>query len=136
VILIGDASPNQKDEVKRKRDHFGEKYWKTTRFAQPTYYENELEKLVENNIPVHAFYVEERAKEIFHQIATRTCGRCEMLDINSSVGSEMLTDLVTEEILNNVGGESKGKDLVTAYRKKFAKSYTSKTESYSSTNKD
>jgi hypothetical protein len=56
-----------------------------------------------------------------------------MLDINSRVGSDMLTDLVTEEILNNIGGQSRGKDLVTVYRKKFPKSYTSMTESNTQT---
>jgi hypothetical protein len=116
-----------------KRNILGQKYWRKTRFSQPTYYEQELEKLVNNNIPVHAFYVEQRAEEKFHQIATRTHGRCEMLDINSRVGSDMLTDLVTEEILNNIGGQSRGKDLVTAYRKKFPKSYTSTTESNTQT---
>lgn len=136
VILIGDASPNSSEEVRQKRNSFGQKYWKKTRFAEPTYYEQELEQLVQNSIPVHAFYVEQQAKESFCQIAKRTCGRCEMLDINSSSGSDMLTNLVTEEILNNIGGQSKGKDLVIAYRKKFAKSYTSAAESSSQTDND
>jgi hypothetical protein len=35
----------------------------------------------------------------------------------------MLTDLVTEEILRNVGGHSKGNALVEAYRNKFGRSY-------------
>jgi hypothetical protein len=46
------------------------------------------------------------------------------LDINSSKGAEMLTDLVTEEILRNCGGISKGNTLVEAYRKTYGKSYT------------
>ncbi|CAF4248425.1 unnamed protein product [Rotaria sp. Silwood2] len=125
VILIGDAPPNTQEDVQMKRNVFGQKYWKKTKFSEATYYEKELEKLVENSIPVHAFYVEMRAEEKFQLIANRTHGRCEMLDINSSLGSDMLTDLVTEEILNNIGGQHKGKDLVTAYRKKFPKSYTS-----------
>ncbi|CAF4273892.1 unnamed protein product [Rotaria magnacalcarata] len=131
VILIGDAPPNSLEEVATKRGKFGKKYWKNTRFAKETYYEQELGKLMTNNISVHAFYVEKRAEEKFHEIATRTGGRCAMLDINSSLGSDMLTNLVTEEILNNIGGLSKGKDLVTAYRKKFSKSYASTAESNS-----
>ncbi len=71
-----------------------------------------------NNIPVDAFYVEKRTQEKFHEIAIRARGRCEMLGINSSLGSNMLTDLITEEILNNIGGQFRGKDLVSAYRKK------------------
>jgi hypothetical protein len=124
VILIGDAPPNTPDEVEEKREKFGENYWKKTKFAQATYYENELAKLISNNIPVHAFFVDNNAEVAFKTIASRTGGRCEMLDINSSSGAQMLTDLVTEEILRNVGGSSKGNDLVQAYRDKFWKSYT------------
>jgi len=65
-----------------------------------------------NNNPVDAFHVKKRAQEKFDEIATRTRGQCEMLDINSSLGSNMLTDLITEEILNNIGGQLRGKDVV------------------------
>ncbi|CAF3149707.1 unnamed protein product [Rotaria sp. Silwood2] len=129
VILIGDAPPNTRKEVNDKRNSLGQNYWKKTKFAQATYYEDELAKLISNQIPVHAFYVEKRAKEKFEEIANRTGGHCQMLDINSSSGSDMLTDLVTEEILNNVGGESKGEVLVKAYRNKFGRSYTRNVES-------
>ncbi|UJR07890.1 hypothetical protein I4U23_012172 [Adineta vaga] len=126
VILIGDAHPNSLEDVQKKRSKFGEKYWKKTKFSRPTYYAKELDQLIENHILVHAFYVETRAKEKFKEIANRTVERCEMLDINSTdVGADMLTDLVTEQILNNIGGESKGQELINAYRKKFPKSYTS-----------
>jgi hypothetical protein len=118
VILIDDAPPKNYGEVHVKRNTFGHKYWKKTRFARATYYEKELDELVINNIPVDAFYVEKRAEEKFHEIATRARGRCEILDINSSLGSDMLTDLVNEKISNNIGGQLRGKDLVSAYRKK------------------
>jgi hypothetical protein len=122
VILIGDAPPNTKDDVNKKRQRLEENYWKTTKFAQPTYYEDELAKLISNSIPVHAFFVESRAKESFKAITSPTGGRCEMLDINSPSGSQILTDLVTKEILRNVGGLSKGDALVKAYTDKFGKS--------------
>ncbi|CAF3338635.1 unnamed protein product, partial [Rotaria sp. Silwood2] len=125
VILIGDAPPNNLDEVQMKRDQFGKKYWKKTRFCEPTYYATELDKLIENGIPVHAFYVETRAKDKFEEIARKTQGKCQSLNINSSMGGDMLADLVTEQILNNVGGAARGQELVNAYRKKFPKSYTS-----------
>jgi hypothetical protein len=73
---------------------------------------------------VHAFYVEQRVKESFKEIAERTGGRSAMLDINSSLGSQMLTDLVTEEILRNIGGSSQGNSLVDAYRSRFGRSYS------------
>ena len=128
VILIGDAPPNTKEEVKIKRNHFGEKYWRRTKFAQETYYIDELSNLVANNIPVHAFFVDTRAENKFREIAKKTGGRCEMLDINSDAGSNMLTDLVAEEILRNVGGNSRGNALVTAYRNRFARTYARNTE--------
>ena len=119
VILIGDAPPNTRQEIQDKRNSFGSRYWSKTKFAQPTYYQNELEKLQSNNIPVHAFYVDERAKKSFENIAESTGGRSEMLDINSPTGSETLTHLVTEKVLQNVGGASRGNALVQAYRSKF-----------------
>ena len=128
VILIGDAPPNTQEEVKTKRNRFGEKYWRTTKFAQETYYINELKKLIENNIPVHAFFVDTQAESTFRDIAKRTRGRCEMLDINSNAGSDMLTDLVAEEILRNIGGNSRGTTLVTAYRRRFARADARNTE--------
>ncbi|CAF4908972.1 unnamed protein product, partial [Rotaria sp. Silwood1] len=124
VILIGDAPPNTKTEVNDKRKCHGEDYWKKTKFAQPTYYKDELEKLIRDKVPVHAFFVAKRAEQSFKEIANLTGGRCQLLDINSSAGSQLLTDLVTEEILRNVGGNSIGNALVEAYRNKFGKSYT------------
>jgi hypothetical protein len=64
-----------------------------------------------------------RAEKLFKEIATASKGRSELLDINSPTGSQMLTDLVTEEILRNVGGTRNGDALVEAYRSKFGKSY-------------
>ncbi|CAF2071576.1 unnamed protein product [Rotaria magnacalcarata] len=123
VILIGDAPPNTKGEVAHRRGRYGEAYWKKTKFAQITYYEDELTKLTSNNIPVHAFYVERRAEQSFRQIANQTGGRCQLLDVKSSSGAQILTDLVAETLLVDIGGLSKGKSLVAAYREKFGKAY-------------
>ncbi|CAF4833495.1 unnamed protein product [Rotaria sp. Silwood2] len=123
IVLIGDAPPNTKAEVEQKRSNgFGEAYWQNPKFTQDTYYDDELAKLISNKIPVHAFFVNKRAKAIFKEIAEKFRGRCEPLDINSPLGANMLTDLVTEVVLKNVGEESKGNALVDAYRKKFGKS--------------
>jgi len=46
------------------------------------------------------------------------------LDINSPSGAEILTNLVTVEVLRNVGGKEKGDSLVEAYRTKFIKTYS------------
>ncbi|CAF2678980.1 unnamed protein product [Rotaria sp. Silwood2] len=69
VILIGDAPPNTKTEIDDKRKCHGEDYWKKTKCAQPTYYEDELAKLTSYKIPVHAFFVDNRAEQSFQQIA-------------------------------------------------------------------
>ncbi|CAF0951758.1 unnamed protein product [Rotaria sp. Silwood1] len=114
-VKKGDTLPNTKNEVNEKRNYYGEKYWKGTKFARPTYYKDELEKLKAHRIPVHAFFIEQRAEAVFKQIVNETGGRCEMLDINSSSSSQMLTDLVTEEILRNVRRSTKGNALVEAY---------------------
>lgn len=80
---------------------------------------DELETLREKKIPVHAFYVVENAKASFERIATLTGGKSDMLDISSKKGSEVLTNLVTIEILRNIGGAQRGNDLVNAYKTKF-----------------
>ncbi|CAF2540249.1 unnamed protein product [Rotaria sp. Silwood2] len=124
VILIGDAPPNTQNEVNKKRQRHGEDYWKKTKFAKATYYEDELAKLTLNKIPVHTFFVANDPEKSFREIARRTGGRSEFLDINSPFGSDILTALVTKEILRNIGGSSKGDDLVKAYEMRFGKSYT------------
>ncbi|CAL6043111.1 Helicase-related_protein [Hexamita inflata] len=115
VILIGDYPPNTKDDVRSKRSGHGEGYWSKTRFAYPTYFEDQLQILKQNNIPVHALYVANPAKQQFEYIARETGGKYEELDINSAKGAENLTNLVTEKIMLNIGGEA----LVKKYREKF-----------------
>jgi len=125
VILIGDAPA--KDEpsiVDYRKKHRGEAYWKASKFGPATFYMRELDKLVERKVPVHAFYVANVAKKNFMEIAQKSSGRCELLDINSENGAKLLTDLVTEQILNNIGQhEGNSEQLVESYRKKFGRSY-------------
>ncbi|CAF3095788.1 unnamed protein product [Rotaria sp. Silwood2] len=120
VILIGDAPANTQKEISQKRGSFGEVYWEKTRFSKPTYYQYELEKLKEKNIPVHAFYLTGYATDDFQKIARQTQGRCEHLDIHSSDGAESLTDFVTEEILRSAAGDQ-GDDAVELYRTKYVR---------------
>jgi hypothetical protein len=125
VILIGDMPANPVEVVQSRRDSKGEKYWRDTKFNAPTNYLLEVEKLKEKDIPVQAFYVKGWAKENFAEIASKSGngGKSQFLDINSSEGSQMLTDFVTVEVLRNAGGNSNGDKLVVAYEKKFPKSY-------------
>jgi len=128
VILIGDAPPNTDEDVKMKRSDFkdsqGESYWAKTQFPSLFSYRSQLQELKRKKIVVHAFYVDRKAKASFDEIARETGGRSAALEINSSAGAELLTSLVTEEVLRNVGGSDKGDTLVQSYRKKFQqKSY-------------
>ncbi|CAF4020109.1 unnamed protein product [Rotaria sp. Silwood2] len=120
VILIGDAPANTKTNVAKNRAQFGEAYWKQSRFATPTYYEDELEKLKTKNIPIHAFYLTDYAKDNFQKIAKETKGRCEWLDISSTTGAESLTNFVTEEVLRKSAGDQ-GDAAVELYKAKYVK---------------
>jgi hypothetical protein len=120
VILIGDAPAQSQMDVVAKRGRRGESYWAATKYSTPTFYQDELSLIKAKGIPVHAFYVDERARQNFEEIARVTeGGQCQALDIHSPAGAEMLTNLVTERILKNVGGEKMGDKLISAYRAKF-----------------
>ena len=118
VILIGDAPANSQNEVTQKRTHLGENYWKTTKFEKPTFYATELKKLKDKDIPVHTFYLTTYAQSNFVEIAKETSGRSEFLDINSTQSAELLTNLITEEVLRKSAGDQ-GDAVVALYRKMY-----------------
>ena len=125
VLLIGDAPSKKKNQISAYRKTYGgEAYWLNSEFKASTHYLNEVAKLKAKNIPVHAFYLDNGAKLNFEEISAATGGKSEFLKINSAAGSDRLTNLVTEKILNSVGqARGKGDELVQAYRKKFTKAY-------------
>jgi hypothetical protein len=132
AILIGDAPANAPAEVAAKRAQRGEEFWAATRFHRPTTCEAELRALAARGVPVHGFYVAERARRCFQAVADATGGRCARLDIASPAGADLLTDMVTEAILRGVaaaaeGGaaaEARGERLVQAYRARYGKAYS------------
>ena len=84
IFIIGDAAPNTKSEVSSKR--LPESKWAGSRFAVPTYWEDELNKLKATKIPVFAFYVEPKFKEAFDKLAING-GVSKFLDVNNqSIG--------------------------------------------------
>lgn len=123
--MIGDAPPNREKDVKKNRDdHFGEKYWRRSKFGEPTTAKIQAELLKEKGIPIHAFYVHELAAVEFKKLADQTGGKCGFLDIHSEKGAEDLTNVVTVEILREVGRSSGTSDqLIQEYNKRFNKSY-------------
>lgn len=123
MILIGDAPANTQAEVSSNRARRKEQYWQTTRFTTPTYWEKETEILAKKQVPIYTFYVHQAARNNFAEIAQRSRGQSSYLEVNSNAGSELLTDVVTKRILTSVGGESRGKELVEQYERKFSKGY-------------
>ena len=122
VILIGDKPPNTRQEVTSKRSQTG--FNGGTNWAEGTYYEDELQHIIDAEIPVHAFYVNAHAKVAFQDIAARTQGSTGELDISSGKGAELLTSLVTKRILSNVnkisnGGAEGEKKLMDSYHSKY-----------------
>ena len=123
IILIGDAPANSNAEIDDKQtSSFGKNYWKGGKFAKATNYKEEMKKLKNKKIKIHAFYVDPRAQTNFQEIATFTGGNQAFLNVNDPVnGAEMLTNLVSEEVLRNVGEKHGGigEDLVKCYRKAY-----------------
>ena len=117
-ILIGDIGPNTREEVEdRRANPHGEGYWSRTKFRVPTFYQTEMIRLKEKELPVHCFWVNRRAETSFREIAAGTGGRAAYLDINSDQGADDLTDLLSEEILRKVGGDA----LVDEYTSMFGR---------------
>ena len=117
IILIGDKPANTWDEVKSKRQKRGEYYWgNTSKFTQPVYYQDELKKLQDRKVKIHAFYVNVVAKSCFEEISYKTGGKSKFLDVNSEKGEIFLTDLVTTEILTAID-PNLGKEYYEIYMK-------------------
>ncbi|KAK3241914.1 hypothetical protein CYMTET_48360 [Cymbomonas tetramitiformis] len=109
VILIGDACPNTSDEVHWKREGSRTEWSGIEDYCVPTHWMEEASLLTAQGVPIHAFHVDEVAEEAFQAIAESTGGRNGPLSISS------LTDVVTKQILENIGGEQ----LVQAYDATF-----------------
>eukprot|EP01083_Nonionella_stella_P004720 13717_1 len=119
MIIIGDAPPNTKAEVIKKRNQRKQSYWETTKYKTAVYFDDELIKLKSRGLKINSFYLREGAKNEFEKMAQTTGGNCERLDIDSSEGGEQLTRLISTTVLNVCGGEQQGAQLVKAYDAKF-----------------
>ena len=122
MILIGDMPPNTKEEVKRNRSEAS--FNGGDKWAEETYYVDEIKQIIDAEIPIHAFYVNAHAKDAFWDIACRTDGLTGPLDITSTKGAEMLTSLITERILANVNKVAHGSAemesrLIESYRSRY-----------------
>uniref|UniRef100_A0A7S3FZM2 VWFA domain-containing protein n=1 Tax=Palpitomonas bilix TaxID=652834 RepID=A0A7S3FZM2_9EUKA len=116
VILIGDAPAQSEEESERKREsQYGESYWESTQFAKMAKYEEEKSRIVSSDVPVHAFYLKERAKTCFESLASSTNGLAAELDVNHPESATTLTDLVCRKLAAAIDP-----DLERKYMEKFA----------------
>lgn len=132
VIIIGDMPPNTQKEVKLKRESVkaegleGSDYWdQKTSFKEETYYKNELAKIAQRGIPIHARYLTKAAKSQFDEFKQQTGGSSSGLDINQPAGAEQLTGIFAAGILKNIQdhrrkqGNGPVNDLYQAYLDKY-----------------
>jgi methanogenic corrinoid protein MtbC1 len=112
VILIGNSPANTREDVKFKRQA-GK--FKSEKYKEATYYLDEVEKLNEKNVKIHAFYVDKKAKDNFNELAQHTNSLIKELDINSTE----LGDSINMELLRIIGGVNEGADLVRAYKTRY-----------------
>ena len=105
----------------------GESYWKKTPYHEPTYYKSELQKISNNNIPIHSFYLNDYSflKTAFDEISQATGGSSQFLDItNNQTASDTLTEVVTKKILFPIGGE----EAVAEYDRLYVKNAVGRTK--------
>lgn len=119
-------APNTREETDNKRR--GED-WSGTPYETPTYFEDELEKIISNGIKVNGFYLDSffsSAQSSFEDIAARTSGKSAQLLIDDERGADQLIDLLSEIMMRAVskGDVSKGDELVQVYREMFGRGFT------------
>lgn len=129
VLLIGDAPANSEADVKHKRSggyfgrlksHSGQDYWaQDPRFCTPTTAAEQLTRLAQFNVPVHAYWVSQkdgRERPFFENVAAITGGQSGFLDVNSDDGKTELTNLLSKTVLAQLDPSG---GLVKAYNQKY-----------------
>lgn len=116
IALLGDAAPNTDSDVASKRAGRGESYWAGTKFARPTNFRLEMQKLIDRKIPVHCFCIGGNPSvdpgSDFREMALRSIddeginGTCQALDVSDPTeAAENLMDVLLAAILRDAGGE-------------------------------
>jgi hypothetical protein len=124
VVLIADMPEHSAAETKSNRaDRKGESYWAQTPYRTMVTFEQQLARIKEAEIPIHAFWVNNRAQSSFQRIARETNGKSGSLDINAASGAQQLTDIVCKRLLDNIGGEAHGARLLGRYEEMFGKGF-------------
>ncbi|CAL6013594.1 Helicase-related_protein [Hexamita inflata] len=115
VIIIGDAPPNSKYQIKLARKKKGDNHWIGTEFENPCYYQDELKQLKEAEAPVHTLFMKPAAEKEFKEISRETNGESKALNIEAPNAAEDLQTFIAEKIMQRIGGD----DFVSAYRAQF-----------------
>lgn len=126
IIILGDAPPNNREDTHYKReDGRGETYWKDTAFAEPVYFDEQIQKLHDYGIPIHTFYLGSEAKDAFEDMSlAEHNAESKPLDLKKGDAADLLTNAVTENMLKAyVGFGGEGERLVEVYRRKFVSGY-------------
>ena len=103
IILIGDAPSNTDKQTERKRERRGEEYWIEHNFPK-VYTSKLITEIVNKKIPVHTFYLDQKAEESFTSIANQTGGKSEMLQIHFNNGAKKLMESIAANVLFKAGG--------------------------------
>ncbi|KAL4496498.1 hypothetical protein ABPG72_014728 [Tetrahymena utriculariae] len=121
VIVLGDQPANLENEAQQHRKKLGQSYWDTTPLKGVSYYVPECNKLKIKNVPVHTFYLNNRAKNIYEDISRLTGGLSAWLDIKSAESAKKLTNVLVQQILDDIGKkDGRSEELVMAYKAKYS----------------
>lgn len=126
VIVIGDAAPNTDAEVIQKRG-MNNGLRGHPHFSHPVKFSEQLQSMVDQGIRINSFYIQGSgggAVKAFQQMASSSGGKCEALNVHSPQAKDLLTGIVSTNILQDIGLQTGGaglaNQLVNAYRKKYA----------------
>ena len=112
VILIGDMPPNTPADVTHNRQSFSDSVWRVAGYGEKTDTDKEMQKLKENNIPVHTVWVPsyfgDNTEQAYLKIARTTNPEepvCKELDVQPGKGgAELLTEIFTKSVFDSFRG--------------------------------
>ena len=113
VVLIADCPSQSAAETKSNRTRLGESLWAQTPYATMVTFDQQLDRIKQAEIPIHAFWVRNNTEKSFRSIASQTQGQCGPLDINSQEGAKQLTDIVCKRILASGRDANVGARLIS-----------------------
>jgi len=144
AIVIGDRRANTKKDIEDKKTSDGSfkgkfinphEYWVKSKYANVTDCESMIGQIIQKNIKLHGFYIENQlhsaenratTEKFFKLISEKTNGKSHKLDLSNENTGEILTELITTEILKNIAQNSDiidkttlEKSLLDEYKRKY-----------------